>query len=55
MRHRTCDLRGKAYRWERGVPAPELDELEPEAIGEGDGVSVGERVAAGEASRRPSA
>jgi hypothetical protein len=34
-------------RCERGKPAPVLDELEPEAIGEGDDVSVvRERVAA---------
>jgi hypothetical protein len=35
----TRDLR---ERWERRLPAPVLDELEPEAIGEADGVSVGE-------------
>jgi hypothetical protein len=27
-------------RWERGTPAPWLDELEPEAMSMGDGVSV---------------
>jgi hypothetical protein len=36
----------EAERGERGVPAPKLDELEPEAIGEGDIVSVGERMVA---------
>jgi hypothetical protein len=39
----TRDLR---ERWERRLPAPVLDELEPEAIGRGDGVGVGEKVAA---------
>jgi hypothetical protein len=32
-----------------------LDELEPEAIGEADGVSVGESGGGGETSHRPSA
>jgi hypothetical protein len=46
MQQLTRDLRESQRDGERGVPTPELDELEPEAIGEGDGVSVvRERVA----------
>jgi hypothetical protein len=33
-------------RWERRLPAPWREELEPVAIERDDGVSVGERVAA---------
>jgi hypothetical protein len=47
MHQKTFDLGRETERCERGKPAPVLDELEPEAIGEGDGVSmVRERVAA---------
>jgi hypothetical protein len=47
MQQISRDLREGQRDGERRVPAPALDELEPEAIGEGDGVSVvRERVAA---------
>jgi hypothetical protein len=47
MHQKTFDLGEKQREVRGGKPAPVLDELEPEAIGEGDGVSVvRERVAA---------
>jgi hypothetical protein len=43
IHHRTGDLREREIgEGERESPAPWLEEPEPDAIGEGDGVNVGE-------------
>jgi hypothetical protein len=39
---KTFDLGRETERCERGKPAPVLDEVEPDAMAMGDGVSVGE-------------
>jgi hypothetical protein len=40
MHQRLGIWKRETERWERGTPAPELDELEPKAMAMGNGVSM---------------